>query len=323
MNVRITMGATAIAALSVAVAFAHVDAKRAGDMPFASGGSVDASANSNMADMHAGHAMELLAAQASAAVARNPNLPPDNEAAKAQLDASPRHGEWVDIPHAGGPALKSFVVYPQRSTKAPVVIVIHEIFGMQDWVRGVADQLAKEGFIAVAPDLLSGKGPKGGGTEEMDSTAVGQAIRTLTTDIVMSQLGAVRDYALTIPSGNGKIVTIGFCWGGQQSFAYALNQPALTAAVSYYGPMPTDGAAYKQAKAPIIGFYGGSDMRVNANIPIATGQLRSVNVTYEPHVFDGAGHGFLRDQAGMDGANMKATAESWPLALAWIRKYAE
>jgi carboxymethylenebutenolidase len=190
-------------------------------------------------------------------------------------------------------------------------------------VRGVADQLAKEGFIAVAPDLLSGKGPNGGGTESMDATAVGQAIRTLTTDIVMSQLNAVRDYALTIPSGNGKIVTIGFCWGGQQSFAYALTQPALTAAVSYYGPMPTDAAAYAHAKAPIIGFYGGSDMRVDANIPIATAQLHSHNVTYEPHVFEGAGHGFLRDQGGMDGANMKATEQSWPLAIAWIKKYAE
>src|SRR5207244_9523178 len=119
---------------------------------------------------------------------RNANLPPDADAAKEQLAKSPRHQEWVDIKMTDGPALKSFVVYPQRSTKAPVVIVIHEIFGMQDWVRGVADQLAKEGFIAVAPDLLSGKAANGGGTEGMNSTEVGQAIRTLTTDIVMSQL---------------------------------------------------------------------------------------------------------------------------------------
>jgi carboxymethylenebutenolidase len=307
MNARITMGATAIAALSVAVTFARVGDKNMGGMQM---------------DVHAGHQMAQ-AAQHAVAMPRNPNLPPDNAAAKAQIESSPRHGEWVDVKQASGPALKSWVVYPQRSTKAPVVIVIHEIFGMQDWVRGVADQLAKEGFIAVAPDLLSGKGPNGGGTESMDANAVGQAIRTLTTDIVMSQLGAVRDYARSIPSGNGKIAAIGFCWGGQQSFAYALNQPALAAAVSYYGPMPVDAAAYAKAKAPILGLYGGSDMRVNANIPIATAQLHSHNATYEPHVFDGAGHGFLRDQSGMDGANMKATEQSWPLAIAWIKKYAE
>ena len=322
MNARITMGAAAIAALSVAVAFAELERiGHAAQIDERSGRATDGAMGDMSMDAHAGHIMA--SAQSAPAMARNQNLPPDNGAAKAQLDQSPRHGEWVDIKWASGPALKSFVVYPQRSTKGPVVIVIHEIFGMQDWVRGVADQLAKEGFIAVAPDLLSGKGPGGGGTESMDATAVGQAIRTLTTDIVMSQLNAVRDYALTIPSGNGKIVSIGFCWGGQQSFAYALNQPALNAAVSYYGPMPTDGAAYAKAKAPILGLYGGSDMRVNANIPIASAQLRKLNVTYEPHIFDGAGHGFLRDQAGMDGANMKATEQSWPLALAWIKKYAE
>jgi carboxymethylenebutenolidase len=273
-------------------------------------------------DEHAGHLMAV-APSAQSAAARNPNLPPDSDAAKPRLDKSSRHGEWVDIKQAGGPSLKSFVVYPERSTRAPVVIVIHEIFGMQDWVRGVADQLAKEGFIAVAPDLLSGKGPNGGGTEAMDSTAVGQAIRTLTTDIVLAQLGAVRDYALKIPAGNGKVAAIGFCWGGQQAFAYALNQPALNAAVSYYGPMPTDPAAYAKAKPPILGLYGGADMRVDANIPIATAELKKLNVTYDPHVFDGAGHGFLRDQTGSNGANMKATEQSWPLAVAWIKKYAE
>jgi carboxymethylenebutenolidase len=316
MTARITMGAAAIAALTVAVVFARVSDTRTGEM--------------SMMDMHAEHMMQAAAQGGAAArtsqrpddfTPRNPNLPPDNAAAKAQIESSPRHGEWVDIKQASGPALKSWVVYPQRSTKAPVVIVIHEIFGMQDWVRGVADQLAKEGFIAVAPDLLSGKGPNGGGTDTLDSNGVSQAIRTLTTDIVMSQINAVRDYALTIPSGNGKIVTIGFCWGGQQSFAYALTQPALAAAVSYYGPMPTDPAAY--GKSPIIGFYGGNDMRVNANIPIATAQLKAHNVTYEPHIFDGAGHGFLRDQAGMNGANMKATEQSWPMAVAWIKKHAD
>src|SRR2546425_8612894 len=150
MHGRITLTALAIAALSATPAFAQ--------------------------DEHAGHTMPM--AQPAPGT-RNPNLPPDNEAAKDQLAKSPRHGEWVDIKMGSGPAIKTFVVYPERSTKAPVVIVIHEIFGMTDWVRGVADQIAKEGFIAIAPDFLSGRGPNGGGTESL-GTQVGQEIGKIT-----------------------------------------------------------------------------------------------------------------------------------------------
>jgi len=272
------------------------------------------------ADEHAGHVMAAM--QGGAAAARNANLPPDADAAKPQLDKSPRHQEWVDVKMANGPAIKTFVVYPERKDKAPVVIVIHEIFGMADWVRGVADQLAKEGFIAVAPDLLSGKGPGGGATDSLGDK-VGEAIRTLTTADVVARLDAVRDHSKTIPSATGKVATIGFCWGGGQSFAYALNQPALDAAVSYYGPMPNDAAAYGKAKAPILGLYGGSDARVNANIPFAETELKKHGVSYSPNVFDGAGHGFLRQQTGQDGANMKATEKAWPMTLAFLRKYTE
>ncbi len=269
---------------------------------------------------HGSHAGQVLAMAQSAAAPRNANLPPDADAAKPQLDGSPRHGEWVDIPMAGGAPLNTWVEYPERATKAPVVIVVHEIFGMQDWVRGVADQLAKEGFIAVAPDLLSGKGPNGGGTASLGD-GVGQAIRTLTNDIVVNQLNVVRQYALKIPAANGKIAVIGFCWGGGMAFNYALKQPLLNAAVSYYGPMPTDPAEYAGAKVPILGLYGGADMRVDANIDTAKAQLQKAGATYDPHIFPGAGHGFLRAQTGNDGANMKATEQSWPLALAWLRKY--
>jgi carboxymethylenebutenolidase len=254
---------------------------------------------------------------------RNQNLPPGADAATAQLDASPRHGEWVDIPMRGGAAtLNSFVVYPERATRAPVVIVIHEIFGMQDWVRGVADQLAKEGFIAIAPDLLSGMGPNGGGTASLGDQ-VGQTIRTLTNPMVVERLNAVREYALQIPSATGRVATIGFCWGGGASFNYALKQPALDAAVSYYGPMPTDPLEFVGARAPILGLYGGSDERVNANIPVAEAELAKVRASYEPHVFEGAGHGFLRAQDGQEGANMRATREAWPLTLAFLKQHTE
>lgn len=271
-------------------------------------------------DTHAGHAMD--AAQGAAAGPRNPNLPPDADAAKAQLEKSSRHQEWVDIKMANGPAIKSFVVYPERRDKAPVVIVIHEIFGMADWVRGVADQLAKEGFIAVAPDLLSGKGPNGGGTDALGDK-VGETIRTLTPADVVARLDAVRDYALKIPAANGKVASIGFCWGGGMSAQYAFNQPRLDAAVSYYGPLPTEPAAYAKTKAPILGLYGANDARVNANIPVAEAELKKTGATYQPNIFDGAGHGFLRAQTGADGANMKATEKAWPMTLAFIRKYTE
>jgi carboxymethylenebutenolidase len=273
-------------------------------------------------DPHAGHTMEQQQPAAQTPAPKAENLPAAAETAAEALKSSPRHQEWVDVKFAGGAPLKSFVVYPERKDNAPVVIVIHEIFGMADWVRAVADQLAKEGFIAIAPDLLSGKGPNGGGTQELGDQ-VGQAIRTLTTEEIVARLNAVRDYALTISAANRKVATIGFCWGGGASFNYALNQPALDAAVSYYGPMPTDPAAYARAKAPILGLYGGNDQRVNANIPAAKAELEKHGVTYDPHIFDGAGHGFLRAQGGANGANMKATQEAWPLTLAFLRKYTE
>jgi len=276
-------------------------------------------------DAHAGHLMEAVAqAPAPPQGAVNEALPPDADRAPDQLKKSPRHGEWVDIAVPGSAVkLKTFVVYPERRDKAPVVIVIHEIFGLSDWVRGVADQLAKDGFIAIAPDLLSGKGPNGGGTAELGAQGATREIGSLKPDELVTMLDALRAYGAKLPASNGKTASIGFCWGGQTSFAYALNQPALDAAVSYYGPMPSDPAAYSKAKAPILGLYGGNDNRVNAGIPTAEAELKKHGVTYEPHVFEGAGHGFLRQQAGSAQApgNLKATEEAWPLTLAFLREY--
>ena len=317
MSRRITFLAIGITALSVTLLFAQLN--RAGSVSAQTASDIAKTAPA--VDEHAGHLMAAPQNAAAATRPRNANLPPDADAAKDQLAKSTRHGEWVDIKPASGPAIKTFVVYPERSTKAPVVIVIHEIFGMQDWVRGVADQLAKEGFIAVTPDLLSGKGPNGGGTDSLaDQKAIGQAIQTLTTDILVSQLNAVRDYSMKIPAATGKVATIGFCWGGGTSFTYALNQPALNAAVSYYGPMSNDPAVYAKAKAPILGLYGGADMRVNANIPVAEAELKKLGVSYSPNVYEGAGHGFLRQQVDQTGANMKATEAAWSKTIAFLKQ---
>jgi len=193
-------------------------------------------------------------------------IPPAEGDAKATLEKSPRHGEMVDIPVAGAAAIKGYIVYPERKDKAPVVIVIHEIFGLSDWVRSVADQLAADGFIAIAPDLLSGHGKDGGGTETYAGRDdVMKAIRGLKPAEITPRLNAVRDYGVKLPAASGKFASIGFCWGGGQSFAYAAAQPELSAAVVYYGTPPSDDAL-GNIKCPVAGFYGGDDARVTATV---------------------------------------------------------
>ena len=246
-------------------------------------------------------------------------LPPDGDAATAALAASPRHGESVDVRHGDAAPIKTYVVYPERPDKAPVVIVIHEIFGQSDWVRGVADTLAAQGFIAVAPDLLSGMGPNGGGTDSFPEGGVRDAIRTLTPDVVADRLDAVRDYALALPAASGRVGVVGFCWGGSASFNYAAEPDGgIGAAVVYYGTAPDDLA---DITAPVLGLYGGDDARVTSTVGPTTAAMKDAGKTYEPHVFDGAGHGFLRQQSGRDGANAKAAAEAWARTVAFLREH--
>ncbi|MDB5319293.1 MAG: Dienelactone hydrolase-related enzyme [Phycisphaerales bacterium] len=251
--------------------------------------------------------------------ADQPALPPGEKEAKARLDASPRHGEWVEIAVPGSDAkMKAFVVYPERKEKAPVVIVIQEIFGLSDWIRSVADQLAADGFIAIAPDLLSG--PAGKGTDALgDRSAVTKAVSGLDPKLVTTMLNATRDYALKIPAANGKTATIGFCWGGGTSFRYATEQPDLNAAVVYYGTSP-NAAALEKLKAPVLGNYGGNDNRVNATIKPAEDKVKELKKTYEPNIYEGAGHGFLRQQDGQNGANQKAAEQAWPKTITFLRE---
>ena len=244
-------------------------------------------------------------------------IPPGAEGAKAVLDSSPRHGEYLDVALEGGKPIRTWIVYPERKDKAPVVLVIHEIFGLSDWVRGVADRLAADGFVAVAPDLLSGMGPNGGGTEAFPGRdEVVAAIRNLTPDEVVRRLNAVRKHALGLPAASGKTATIGFCWGGASSFAA---QPELNAAVVYYGTPPSADALAK-VKAPVLGLYGGDDARVTATVTDTEAQMKKLGKSYEPHVYEGAGHGFLRQQDGQDGANAKAAKDAWPTTIAFLKK---
>ncbi len=259
-----------------------------------------------------------------AAAPKGPLLPPGEADAKARLESSPRHGEYVDVPYNETTKLRTWVVYPERKDKAGVVVVIQEIFGLSDWLRGVADQLAADGFIAVAPDLISGLGPNGGGTESVASRdSVVALVRRLTPEESAARLAAVRQWIATIPAANGKVATIGFCWGGARSFAQAATSPPLNAAVVYYGTSP-DSVTLPNVVAPVQGHYGGDDARVNATIEPAKQALASQKKLYEPHIYAGAGHGFLRQQTGensRDGANLKAAQQAWPSTIAFLRKY--
>ena len=240
------------------------------------------------------------------------------EWAKQRVEKSPRHREWVKVKN-GAREVNSFVVYPENKNKATAVIVIHEIFGMSDWVQSLTDQLAEAGYVAIAPDLLSGMGPNGGGTSSLSGNAVGQAIQSLPPDQITADLNAVADYISKVPASNGKVVVTGYCWGGGQSFRYATNNPNVKAAFVFYGPAPAsadgtpDKAALARIKAPVYGFYAGNDARINAALPKTIEAMTELKKTYDPVTYEGAGHGFMRAGEAPDAneANKKARDDAW------------
>jgi carboxymethylenebutenolidase len=254
--------------------------------------------------------------------------------ATATLDKSPRHGEYVTLTAAGGRKLQAWVVYPQVKDKAPVVVMIHEIFGLSDWAREMADELAGAGYIVVEPDLLSGFGPAAatspaptpqstagapyvtaqpGGTAAFpDRSAVVRAVSSLPDAQVLSDLDAAADYAKKIPAANGKLFVAGFCWGGGKSFLFATHRPDLSAAFVFYGP-PPPADAMKNITAPIYGFYAANDARITATIPQTVADMKAAGKVYDPVVYDGAGHGFMRAGEAPDAnaADSAARAEGF------------
>ncbi|MDP6580799.1 MAG: dienelactone hydrolase family protein [Vicinamibacterales bacterium] len=250
--------------------------------------------------------------------------PPPSEAGAAQaLAASPRQGEWVDVDLAGSDQpLATWIVRPEGAGDAPVVLVIHEIFGLTDWVRAVADRLAENGFVAVVPDLLSALGPDGGGTASVASRdEVVRLIRSLDPVDAIARIDAVRDHVATLPATTGAVAVLGFCWGGSTGFAYTVTQPRLQAAVVYYGSSPVDTADYHLVQAPVLGLYGGDDERVNATISIAEREMARYGKQFETEIFSGAGHGFLRAQEGRDGANGAASRLAWRRTIEFLRRH--
>jgi carboxymethylenebutenolidase len=237
------------------------------------------------------------------------------------LTDSPRHRDFVKI-QSGARTVTAVIVYPQVKDKAPAVIVIHEIFGLSDWVQTVVDQLAANGYIAIVPDLLSGMGPNGRGTSDFAPADVTRAVNGLPADQVTADLNAVADYVKKLPAANGKLAVAGFCWGGSQSFRFATNRSDLSAAFVFYGGPPTD---VTKITAPVYGFYGGNDARVTVTVPGASDAMKAAGKKYDPVTYDGAGHGFMRD--GMDPsstnsthtANIPARDQAWQRWLALLK----
>lgn len=277
----------------------------------------------SVADPHTGHVMTEMSGAAVAdkmsATQGTPGIPAGAADAAARLGASTRHGEWVKIPWEKGTAdsLMAWVVFPESRKKAPVVVVIHEIFGLSTWVRGVADQLAADGFIAVAPDLLS-RVRGGPSSDELKSDSARKLIQGVNVTEMNRGVFAAANYGMSLPAAKNSYGVVGYCWGGSATFNHAVfNGKHFDGGVVYYGTSAARDSMPK-IKAPVLGLYGGNDARVNATIGWADTTMRALKKNYTYKIFDGAGHGFLRAQD--QPANLEAARQAWPLTIAFFKK---
>jgi carboxymethylenebutenolidase len=244
-------------------------------------------------------------------------IPASATTAAERIAKSPRHAEWVAVKVNATDSAMAWVVYPERKDKAPVVIVIHENTGINTWTRSVADQMAAEGFIAIAPDLTT-MFRTGDLTKDPVQAEGAAAIRQVTPEKANAIIDAVAKYGMGLPAAQAKYGIVGFCWGGARSFLHAAHAPGLGASVVYYGSPPT-AEQMANIKAPVLGLYGGNDARINATIPATDSTMKQLKKAYEFHIFEGAGHGFLRGQ-DQSPANLAATQAAWPKTVAFFRE---
>ena len=276
---------------------------------------------SSEGDAHGVHTMSPPTSRTTGSGQGDASLPAGALDVATRLARSPRHGEWAMIRTGPTDSVKAWVVFPERATKAPVVLVVHEIYGLSTWVRGVADQLAADGYIAIAPDLLTGRVSPEAGADTLTQAAASAAIRTLASADVHRQLAAVGAYGMALPAAERRYGIVGFCWGGSTSFMHAvMSPPGLGASVVYYGTSPAD-SLLGRVKVPVLGLYAGDDARVNATIAPAETAMRALGKSYTVHTFAGAGHGFLRQQDGKAGANLDASRNAWPFTLTFFRTH--
>ena len=249
---------------------------------------------------------------------KSPELPANLFVAASTVAHSTLRHEWVDIP-AGKTKLHTWIEYPKDEAKAPVVILMHYEAGLDILQRALADQLALDGFIAVAPDLLSGRGPKGG---NFDAFAFpDEALRAnlkIPPAEALRLYKAAYDYAAKLPRASGKIASLGCSLGGTLSFRFAAETPGLSAAVVFYGMPPAD-ALLAKIKAPVLGLYGGDDDPVDATIEPTAAAMKKLGKSFESHVYPGATHAFLTYQA--EGLNGAGTAEGWTTAIDFLKEH--
>lgn len=249
-------------------------------------------------------------------------MPASSPGVASRLNTSSRHQEWVEVKN-GSKTIYTWVVYPEVSVRRPVVLLIHENRGLNDWARGMADQLAEAGYIAVAPDLLSGfSGTQKRTSDFADEDAARNALSTLTPEGVQSDLQAVLAWAKTIPASTGTVASAGFCWGGSQSFRLAAESGDLAATLVFYGTGPTEVDVYSRISSPVFAFYGGADERVNATVPMSSAAMQAAGKRFEPVTYEGAGHAFMRsgEDPDSDPKNVAARAAAWDRMLAILKE---
>jgi carboxymethylenebutenolidase len=265
-------------------------------------------------------------------------LPPSANTAAARLAASPRHAEWVKIPWAPGStdSLMAWIVYPVTSRpKTPVVVVVHEIFGLSTWVRGVADQVAADGFIAIAPDLVS-RARGGPSSDELPSDSAVKLIRGVTAAERNLGVAAAARYAMSQPSAAQRYGVIGFCWGGSTTWMHAVNQgvTGFSAGVPFYGlPYMNSGVpdadSLAKIRVPVMLLNGSKDARIGAAMPAIDSIMRALHKDYVGTNYENAIHGFARAQddprtprdSVVEAANLAALKDAWPRTTAFLRKH--
>ena len=276
-----------------------------------------------------------IALSVSALTLRGEDLPAGNKDAPQRLAQSPRQTEVVEIKTPSGDLIRARVAYPAGDGPAPVVIALHGIPGWKPWIEMLADQLAAAGFIGVAPDMASGKGPGGVGTADLDASDASRLVFSLTWEEVVERINAVADYAMALPGAQKQFAVMGFCWGGRTAFAYAGERPDLGAAVVYYGESPS-AEVLARISAPILGLYGKDDARVNVTIEPAAIEMKRLGKSYQYELYEGAGHAFLENQTRSDvwtemglrswanreeGANVAATQKAWPRTVQFLKEH--
>jgi carboxymethylenebutenolidase len=249
---------------------------------------------------------------------KQPDLPAGLFTAESTVARTKIRHEWADVP-VGRVKLHLWIEYPEGDAKVPVVLVLHPAVGLTDWVRAEADQLAVQGFVAVAPDLYSGMGPRGGNYDsfKFPDDAIKAGSR-LSDKEAMRRSKAALDYALHLSRANGKSASVGYDTGGTFSFRFAAEAPQLNAAVVFYG-MPPEQAAMAKIKAPVLAFYGEVDPEFASTVEPTTAAMKGLGKSFEVHIEPGASHGFMMYQ--VEGENGAAIVDAWPRMIAFLSEH--